>query len=295
MNMTDIILRIRAANTVFGDKVAGAAEFAYADANAIKEATQAFVVHESDDAGENELSAGVQQEVTERFTIYASVVNDTDETGHQSAIDKSTIREQLLSAINGWIPPEFNEPIEYRGSSTGMINRAFATYEFRFAVRHKITESVGYTYEPTDEFLTIEGRDDIVLNGDFATSDYWTLGTGWTISAGKARCFTPGVESDISQALDLVQGRLCKVKVTTSGVTQGSLTPILGGNSGTGMTDNGEKEQSIVVGTDDSLIVFRASSDFIGSIDDVQVMTGFGIDIDGDGEAEAEFNIDLRS
>ncbi|MFH1998717.1 MAG: hypothetical protein ABIK28_03505 [Planctomycetota bacterium] len=296
MKLSEIVLRLRAADTVFGNRIAGAAEFTHADENAVKDGAQAFVVPVGFTVEQSDITNGVQFKLKENFNVYAVLDNSLDYTGNDANDAVDDVRAELWASLLGWVPTGFDEPVISEGGNLGPLNRSYLVYEFLFSATRSVSEAEGYQPEATDEFLTITGLDDLVTYGDFSVSDNWTLGDGWTIAAGKASCDgTQEAVSDLSQVLKLVAGHSCTVNLETSGISGGSVTPILGGTAGTAITDDGEKEQIIIAGEDDSLIVFRASADFVGSLDDVQVLTGFGIDIDDDGEAEAEFNINLRS
>ena len=54
---------------------------------------------------------------------------------------------------------------------------------------------------------------DIVVNGNFASSSNWTLGSGWSISGGQA-CHIAGLFGSISQAAPAANGVLCRLTFT---------------------------------------------------------------------------------
>jgi hypothetical protein len=109
------------------------------------------------------------------------------------------------------------------------------------------------------------GRD-IVINGDFASDTVWSKGSGWTISGGNAT-HTAGTASDLTQAGILGSGRSYEVTFTVSGRSAGSITPKCGTQAGTARSSNDTFTETVVAnGTD---LVFSATSDFDGSIDDV--------------------------
>jgi hypothetical protein len=124
---------------------------------------------------------------------------------------------------------------------------------------------------------TLEQLDDVnlstterVVNGSFATDSDWAKGTGWTIAAGVAS-HAAGTASDLSQGINLNEGRYYRVEFDVANRTAGSVTPVLGSTSGTAITaDDTDIKESIRAGSG-TTIVFSATSDFDGDIDNVSV------------------------
>ncbi len=113
------------------------------------------------------------------------------------------------------------------------------------------------------------GRDH-VTNGGFTADESWTKGTGWTISGGTANG-AAGSESDIYQdPEDLVEGEVYEVIFTISERTAGSITPKIGGTSGTAQTSNDTHSERITCGST-TIIALEKSADFDGKIDNVSV------------------------
>lgn len=113
---------------------------------------------------------------------------------------------------------------------------------------------------------------DIVTNGTFDTDVSWTKGTGWTIDvANSNRADSDGTQvavSDLSQAIAaLVPGVSYIIGFTTTR-TAGSITPVVGGTVGTARTSAATFAETIVAGSD-GILLFRASDDFVGSVDTV--------------------------
>lgn len=108
-----------------------------------------------------------------------------------------------------------------------------------------------------------------IVNGTFAADTDWTKGDGWTIAAGVADSDgTQTASSDLSQAFTLTAGRSVSLTYTLT-VTSGSITPFLGDTIGTAVTTAGAKAVTLERTTGDNTIGFRASADFVGTIDDV--------------------------
>ena len=124
----------------------------------------------------------------------------------------------------------------------------------------------GFTLDGLDDFML---GSELVTNGAFAADTDWTKGTGWTISGGTATHGT-GTASDIEQSISVTENTYYRVSVTTTGITAGSVTPKVGGTSGTAITTNTTTTETIRCGSG-SLIEFTATSDFDGDLDDVTV------------------------
>ncbi len=109
-----------------------------------------------------------------------------------------------------------------------------------------------------------------IANGDFASDTLWTKGTNWQIAAGVADQSSP-TASILSQTVSTIETRAYRVTFTTAGRTAGSVTPILGGVSGSAISDNAAQEVDIVAGSG-TLIEFSADGTWDGSIDLVSII-----------------------
>lgn len=114
------------------------------------------------------------------------------------------------------------------------------------------------------------------INGDFASGSGWSAGTGWSIGLGVA------THSDgLLHATDLTQsdsglsaGQYYRFGFTLSGVTAGSLNPVLNGSttvSGTLRTADGTFTGRLQAVAGNNETGFHASNDFEGAIDNVTV------------------------
>lgn len=115
--------------------------------------------------------------------------------------------------------------------------------------------------------------DTLTTNGAFAADSGWTKGTGWTIGSGKADCDgTQTAVSDLSQNQTLTAGVLYTITFTISSRSAGTLTPRLGGTSGTARSADGTYTEQIICGAgEDPKLELRADADFVGKVDDVSV------------------------
>jgi hypothetical protein len=127
----------------------------------------------------------------------------------------------------------------------------------------------GATGEPKRGFVW----NNPLVNEDFTVDSYWTKGTGWTISGGKASSDgTQTAVSDLSQTA-LKIGRTYTVKMRVSGRTAGTVTLYAGTSAGTARSADGEYSELIRCAGNESLII-RADADFVGSIEVVEVQEG---------------------
>ena len=111
---------------------------------------------------------------------------------------------------------------------------------------------------------------ELVVNGTFDTDSDWTLGTGWSISGGKASSngSQTGI-SDLEQAINFVDGKSYVVELSVTR-TAGTLYPKVGDTTGTGISTSGTFTQYISAGSGANLEL-RADLNFVGSIDNVSV------------------------
>lgn len=111
-------------------------------------------------------------------------------------------------------------------------------------------------------------------NGTFATDTGWTKGTGWTIAAGVATA-TGAISTAIEQTagVTLVAGESYNVTMTITR-SAGSLTPSVGGVSGTARSSSATFTETIIAGSTQT-IAFTGSG-FTGTLDSVTVTPAVG-------------------
>lgn len=297
MKLDTIVLKLRADTTSFGDQISGSASLFRAEEETLA-IPSAWVIQTAESANPNDQDQGINQLMTEFFSVLVAIDNTLDETGTQAWNTLDDLRGEIFASILGWTMDGYETAIEYISANLmSDPSRARLFYQYNFSAGKRITDEDGYVEEITTPFEKLYGLDNIVSDGEFDQVGDWTLGTGWSIGSGVASCdgSQPG-DSDLEQDLTLQsvqEGKTYGIKFSVTSYTSGTLTPIIGGTSGTGVTSIGNYEEGIVWGSTDDVFRLRASSDFIGSVDHVFVLAGYGIHQDEDGEAEAEFTIDL--
>lgn len=113
---------------------------------------------------------------------------------------------------------------------------------------------------------------EMVINGTFAADTDWIIGTGVTISDGKANVNTASSGILIRQIVGIKKGKMYRVKFTLSDVVSGGVYVMPGGYSaGTYVTANGTYTQVINAGAsaDNQLYISTSVGGFVGKIDDV--------------------------
>jgi len=118
------------------------------------------------------------------------------------------------------------------------------------------------------------GLSSFIANGDFATDTIWTKGAGWTIAAGVATA-TGAISTALSQTATttLIAGQSYTVTFTVT-ASAGTVTPSIGGTSGT-TRGAGTFTETIIAGAT-QLIAFTGVG-FTGTLDNISVRLVEGI------------------
>ncbi len=173
MKIGPLVLKLRTAQTMFGNYIAGAAELSIALENTLLQ-EMAFVIQLAEDAGPNLHDTGLNQNLTERFGVIVALKNDTgdrDKTG-LAAYDKLfNVRKEIFKGIldldYGYVTgnDRINSNIYYRGGRLLGIDQAWLWYQFEFEFETKLvnffdsvsddTDGVDIDRETIDSFNTI--------------------------------------------------------------------------------------------------------------------------------------------
>ena len=159
MKIGPIALKLRAANTRFGNLVAGAAELAQAYGQTLTKQV-AFVVPLGDTSSKNNLDNGISQLITERFGVIVALdnaVTDKDKTALTAYDFIHDIRTEIFSAILGWQIPGTEDVISYGGGRILTITRATLWYQFEFITTTRLDDDDGVDVGASDlgDFNTI--------------------------------------------------------------------------------------------------------------------------------------------
>lgn len=112
-------------------------------------------------------------------------------------------------------------------------------------------------------------RNQLVTNGAFGADVSWTK-TTWTIAAGVASIAGAATDT-MTQIISIRPNVDYLVTFTVTSFTGGTVTPVLGGTSGTARGSAATFSEVIRAGNTNSLISFSASAATL-SIDDVTVL-----------------------
>ena len=114
-----------------------------------------------------------------------------------------------------------------------------------------------------------DNRIQLVQNGAFGSDTLWTKAT-WTIAAGVADIAAAATDT-MTQAIAITPGINYLVTFTVTAFTGGTVTPILGGTSGTARGSAATFSETIKAGSTNNLISFSASA-ATHSIDNVTIL-----------------------
>jgi hypothetical protein len=169
----------------------------------------------------------------------------------------------------------FEVPNKPAIKSGNVLSCDFTDHETFIPQPLDFTRNTLATYVDCNGLIKVSGVSDteLVTNGDFATDSDWTKGDGWTISGGTANCdgsqsattnfFQSAVISDLSKTY--------RVEFTLSNYAAGTIkSKISNSAQGANRSANGIYVD-FFSGMTNTALNFTASSDFIGSIDNVSV------------------------
>lgn len=145
MRLSLIVAKLKAANTRFKNRIAGAAQLDWCLDNTF-EGDTAFVVQIGESTNENEYDAGINQVIKERFAVIVALKNDLtilDKLGIRAYDSLHDIRAELWSALLNWNMPETEEPIYYMGGNIFAIHRGYLWYQYNFETSIRITDEDG--------------------------------------------------------------------------------------------------------------------------------------------------------
>ena len=147
MRLGQIVLRIRAKKTRFGNYIGGAAELDVAIKNTLRR-DMAFVIPLLDDCPANQYDTTINQIITERFGVIVALANDvtqSEKLGFTAYDQLHDVRGELFKALLNWIPLDAESQVCYVGGKIIDINNAYLWYQFEFQYKSRIT--IGDTFE----------------------------------------------------------------------------------------------------------------------------------------------------
>jgi len=157
MKIGPIVIKLRIAETVFDNKIAGVAELAAATRVTLNN-EQAFVIPLSETSTANDLDNGINQTITESFGVVVALKTDdfrSDKTALTATDRLHDIRAQIFKAILGWQMPDAESVISYNGGTLLEINKAWLWYQFEFSSDMRIDIDDGIEQEDLPLFERI--------------------------------------------------------------------------------------------------------------------------------------------
>ena len=128
-------------------------------------------------------------------------------------------------------------------------------------------------YRVGTEYVEVDGTE-LVTNGNFATDTAWTKETGWSIGSGVASYNGSAANNGLYENLSLTTGSIYRLSFTIVNYVSGTLIGALSSGSATGNTPNITANGTYVFNLTATgvLCIFRSTSSFNGSIDNVSLI-----------------------
>jgi hypothetical protein len=144
MNLTPIVAALRQRCPSFAQRVAGAAEYAAAQASTALLLPHAFVIPLDDNPSDPGDGNVLRQGLTDGFAVVVAVSSALDERGQAATEQVEALRRALWSALLGWSPGPEYEGIKYQGGSLQALDRARLWYQFEFGAETEIGPEDGW-------------------------------------------------------------------------------------------------------------------------------------------------------
>ena len=128
-------------------------------------------------------------------------------------------------------------------------------------------------YRTGTEYVEVTGTE-LITNGDFATDSDWTKETGWSIGSGVASYNGSSANNGLYENLSLTTGTIYRLSFTIVNYVSGTLVGALSSGGLTGNTPNITADGDYVFNLTATgvLCIFRSTSSFNGSIDNVSLI-----------------------
>lgn len=119
-------------------RVSGAAGLAQA-ATDLKQPPAAYVLPIFERPGDSRTGTmTVSQQNTVRFAVVIAVKNLRDARGENAQMDLLVVREEIMTALHGWLPDPDFDPIEYGGGRLLQLTEQVLWWQDEFLTAHFI-------------------------------------------------------------------------------------------------------------------------------------------------------------
>jgi len=158
--LSSIVLKLRAANTRFENRIAGAAELAVALRGTLQR-EMAFVIPLNEDSTANDYDTCINQKVTERFGVIVAIASDatqSDKTGITAFDSLQATRTELFKCLLGWLMDNAEDLVSYGGGRLLEFDRSYLWYQFEFVTAFLLGEDDGVVLGDTNWLDTIRAQ-----------------------------------------------------------------------------------------------------------------------------------------
>lgn len=187
MRIGSLVLRLRAANTHFGEYIGGTVELSQAQKGTLGNKDMAFVIPLEEEADPSQSSGSISQPVYERFGVIVVMRNDISHYDKLSitAYDRlHDIRSEIFRAVMGINIQEAESVIYFRGGRLLDITPAYLWYQYEFEYKSRLLSgaTVSGVDSPGDGVVDLQTtawseRQQVSQLGSFDT-----LYTQWSLS-----------------------------------------------------------------------------------------------------------------
>lgn len=158
MNLQKVIDQLRQNASIFGGRVAGAADFAQAtEQQGWMGLPAAYVIPLDEDATPNEFGNGLEQHVTERIGVVVELDNSADRLSSKAVATLNEVRSAVWAALLNWrIDPDHGaQALYYGGGRVLDFDRARLFYQLELCLDRLLTDQEGWQ-EPTEPLTEID-------------------------------------------------------------------------------------------------------------------------------------------
>lgn len=147
MNLDLVIQQLRGFATLFGNRVAGAAEFnAALETDALMTLPAAYVLRLQSSPTENDSLDGLYQVSTRRIAVAVALDNSAERRGQAAITSLDAIEAALFGAILNWRPDPDRSARGFASDGDHLLHsdRARLWHQFEFVLEETITDADGF-------------------------------------------------------------------------------------------------------------------------------------------------------
>lgn len=158
MRIGGIILKLRWEKTYFKNYVGGAVEFNMAlnQGNVLQDSL--FVIPGKEETEANQYDSGLNQKITENFSVVVCLKNDNNQSDKLGMISYERLhnkRSEIFKALIGWNLPYSESFIYYAGGDLLQIDPSYIWYRYDFAYTVRLEDTLIQTTDREIQTETI--------------------------------------------------------------------------------------------------------------------------------------------